>query len=85
MNEKKRSMASIDLAATGRRVFELREKAGLSVADLQQQMGLASPQAIYRWQRGETLPTIDNLVALSSILGVPIDEILVVEVPEGRK
>jgi len=78
MGEKKRSMAVIDLAGTGRRVYELREKAGLSVAQLQQQMGLASPQAIYRWQRGETLPTIDNLVLLAEILGVSLEEILVI-------
>ena len=79
MNEKKRSMVSIDLTATGRRVFELREKAGYSVSDLQQQMGLASPQAIYRWQRGETLPTIDNLVLLAEILGVTMEDILVIK------
>ena len=78
MGEKKRPMAVIDLAGTGRRVYELREKAGLSVAQLQQQMGLASPQAIYRWQRGETLPTIDNLVLLAEILGVSLEEILVI-------
>ena len=78
MGEKKRLMAVIDLAGTGRRVYELREKAGLPVAQLQRQMGLASPQAIYRWQRGETLPTIDNLVLLAEILGVSLEEILVI-------
>ena len=34
---------------------------------------------IYKWQRGETLPTIENLVALSCIVGVRIDEILAAE------
>ena len=52
--------------------------------DLQQMLGFATPQAIYKWQQGLTLPSVDNLVALSSIFGVPIDKILVVEVPVGR-
>lgn len=75
----------INLAKTGENILALRRKRGLSVRALQHLLGFATPQAIYKWQQGLTLPTIDNLVALSAILGVPIDEILVVEVPEGRK
>jgi len=40
-------------------------------------MGFATPQAIYKWQHGESLPTVDNLVALSVIFAVPIDTILI--------
>ena len=40
-------------------------------------MGFATPQAIYKWQHGESLPTVDNLVALSAIFSVPIDAILI--------
>ncbi|MDD6142849.1 MAG: helix-turn-helix transcriptional regulator [bacterium] len=36
-------------------------------------------EAIYKWQRGDALPTVDNLVALSAVLGVPVEGILVVE------
>ena len=67
----------IDMAATGRVIKALREQNGYSVQDIQEYFGFDQPQAIYRWQRGETLPTVDNLYALSSLLGTPIKEILV--------
>ena len=64
---------------TGERISALREARGLTVRQLQRLLGFATPQAIYKWQHGETLPTIDNLVALSAILEVPISEILVTD------
>ena len=67
----------IDMAATGRNITRLRENAGLSVKELQEKMELASLQAIYRWQRGETIPSIDNLIILADVLGVSMNEIIV--------
>ena len=68
---------TIDMIATGRNIIRLREAAGLSVRELQDIFGFATPQAIYKWQHGTALPTIDNLVVLASVLGVRIDDILV--------
>jgi len=68
----------IDTAATGRNIADLRLQRGLSVRDLQNALGFATPQAIYKWQKGQSLPSLDNLVILSAILHVPIDGILVV-------
>lgn len=67
----------IDLVATGKNIRDLRKAKGLSVADLQEYFGFEAPQAIYKWQAGKSLPSTDNLFALSHLLGVPIDEILV--------
>lgn len=67
----------VNMRLTGQRISALREARGLTVRQLQRMLGFATPQAIYKWQHGETLPTIDNLVALSAILNVPIEEILV--------
>ena len=67
----------IDLAATGRNIAALRARRGLSVRQLQDMLGFATPQAIYKWQRGASLPTVDNLVALACILQVNVDAILV--------
>ncbi len=47
--------------------------------DLQNIFGFATPQAIYKWQHGAAMPSIDNMVVLAAVLGVTIDEILVVE------
>ena len=67
----------IDTVATGQNILKLRKKAGLSVADLQNIFGFSSPQAIYKWQHGASLPTVDNLVVLSVVLNTKIDNILV--------
>lgn len=67
----------IDLAATGRNINRLRQERGLSVRDLQRYFGFENPQAIYKWQYGQSLPSVDNLYALSALLGVPMNEILV--------
>ena len=69
----------VDMKQTGQRIAALRVRNGISVRDLQLMLGIATPQAIYKWQRGETLPSIENLAALAFILGVPMDEILAVE------
>ena len=67
----------IDLEATGRNIVRLRRKRGLTVRDLQRYFGFEEPRAIYKWQHGENLPSVDNLYALSRILQVPMDSILV--------
>ena len=69
----------IDVTATGLNISQLRTKAGMSVRDLQNVFGFATPQAIYKWQRGETLPALDNMVVLAAVFGVTVDEILVCE------
>lgn len=68
---------TIDLKATGRRIESLRKAQGLSVRDLQTFFAFEHPQAIYKWQWGECLPSVDNLFALSRLLRTPIDNILV--------
>ena len=67
----------IDMIATGKNILSLRREKGFTVRDLQEFFGFEEPQAIYRWQYGKTLPSVDNLYALSAILGVSMEEILV--------
>ena len=70
-------LPSIDLIGTGIRITELRQQTGLTVRDLQDIFGFNTPQAIYRWQRGLTLPTLDNLVVLAAVFGTTLDAIIV--------
>ena len=72
---------TINLALTGANITNLRKAAGLTVTDLQKAFGFNSPQAIYKWQQGRALPTLDNLVVLAAVLGVRIDDILVYRDP----
>ena len=67
----------IDLEATGENITRLRKDRGLTVRDLQNWFGFEEPQAIYKWQKGKSLPTVDNLYALGALLDVPMEEIMV--------
>ncbi len=80
-----KSYPVIDMAATGANIARLRKEQGYTVADLQAFFGFEAPQAIYKWQQGKSLPSTDNLFALSRFLGVTIEEILVAEKPKYRK
>jgi len=71
------TMMSIDMINTGANITRLREEKGLSVRDLQNIFGFATPQAIYKWQHGTTLPSVDNLVILANVLDVHMEDILV--------
>ena len=67
----------IDMVETGKNIMRLREERGMTVRDLQAYFGFEEPQAIYKWQRGKSLPTVDNLYALGALLDVPMEDILV--------
>ena len=69
----------VDMKLTGQNIASLRMKRGISVREMQQMLGFSTPQSIYKWQRGEALPAIENLAALACILGVAMDDILAVE------
>ncbi len=73
------NIPTIDMVKTGQNIIELRKQKGLSVKDLQEVFGFTTPQAIYKWQQGSALPTIDNLVVLAAIFGVAVDDILVID------
>ena len=48
----------------------------MEFADIQSVFGFNTPQAIYKWMRGDTMPTIDNIVVLADVLGVEICDII---------
>ena len=73
------NLPAIDMIQTGQNINRLRKQAGLSVRDLQDIFGFATPQAIYKWQQGVALPTIDNLVVLAAVLQVRMDDILITD------
>lgn len=74
------TMPTINMTATGQNITKLRKDAGLTVKDLADIFGFTTPQAVYKWQHGVAMPTLDNLVVLAAVFGVSMDEIIVVEV-----
>ena len=69
----------VDLVKTGENITRLMKINNIKISDLQEILGFEYPQAIYKWKRGECLPTIDNLIILSSIFKVPIDKIIITD------
>ena len=75
-----RTIPFIDTVATGQNIDKWRISAGMSVRDMQMVFGFSTPQAIYKWIRGTSLPTVDNLVILAAMFEVTIDDIVVIDV-----
>ena len=72
-------MPIINLEKTGMKLKDLIKKNDIKVIDLQKNLGFNNSQSIYKWFRGENLPTIDNLLIIATMLGVTIDDLLVKE------
>lgn len=70
---------AINMTETGNNIIALRKAAGLTVKDIQEVLGFNTPQAVYKWQHGDALPTLDNLVILAKIFNVKVDDILAVD------
>lgn len=67
----------LDPVATGRNIDDIRRDRNLSVAALKDALGLSTTNAIYKWFRGDSMPTLDNIVILSSILKVSINDMII--------
>ena len=68
---------TINTVATGKRIKELRKEHNLKVREIMEALGLESEQAIYKWQRGDSVPTLDNLLVLSELFDCRMDDIVV--------
>ena len=66
----------VDMKATGIKLHNLRLQKKMSIKQLQHIMGFEYPEAIYKWESGRTIPTVDNLIFLSEIYNVKIDDII---------
>ena len=70
---------TIHQEATGRNIKNLMKEKGYKVRQVQEAMGFENPQAVYKWLKGKSLPNLDNLLVLSRLLKVSIEEILVTD------
>ena len=68
---------------TANRLMQYRKKAGLSQEELADKLGV-SRQAVSKWECAESSPDTDNLIALSKIYGVSLDELINNE-PQDKK
>lgn len=73
------NIPTINLLMTGANINSLRKKANMSVKDVQKVFGFSTPQAIYKWIHGKSLPSVDNLLILANVFDVSIEDILSVD------
>lgn len=59
----------------GERLVALRQGGGYSQEQIAMQLGVTR-QAVSRWERGESIPDIDNLVSLAGVYQTSVDELL---------
>lgn len=69
----------INMEATGNNIARMRRLKGITIRQIQEEMGFNTPQAIYKWQNGSTLPSLENLVVLAEMFETTISEIVVVK------
>ena len=67
----------IDPVGTGINLKTLITDSGYTIAGIGRKLGIADMSTLYKWLRGDTLPGIDNMLALSILLNVTINDILV--------
>ena len=75
------SKTSINMRRTGSNLQRLARESGYSVKDIQKYLHLSCPQPVYRWYKGSILPSVDNLLRLSELFHVHMEELLVKEYP----
>lgn len=70
---------SIQQQETGENIRRLLKTNGYTVKDVQEVMGFENPQAVYKWLSGKSLPNLENLLILSKLLNISIENILVID------
>ena len=70
-------MPTIDIEKTGHNIDRIRKEKGISIKEMQEIFGFSTVNAVYNWISGKRLPSIDNLVILSSVFDMTINDILV--------
>lgn len=72
-------MPTINMIETGKNIKTIITLNNIKIVQIQQILGFNTPQAIYKWFRGEAMPTIDNMVVLAATLNTTLDNLIVTE------
>lgn len=70
-------MPIVDMNATGKNIKKIMKENNFTIAKVQDILGFNTPQAIYKWMRGDAMPTIDNMVILANVFDTTIDNLIV--------
>lgn len=70
---------SINMEATGANIKRLVRDRGYSMEEIMTITGVSTPQAVYKWYSGKSIPGIETLLVLSKVLGISVTRLLVLE------
>ena len=73
----------IDQIETGRKIKQIRQEQGFTVRDIQNVLGFDYPQAVYAWEQGKNIPTLDNLLVLAALFNVELKDLLITRLVEN--
>lgn len=77
--KKEAEMVTIDMMGTGKKIKAQMICADLTARDIAAACDLANPNAVWRWQKGQIMPTIDNLVIIADACGCKVDDLIAVK------
>ena len=72
-------MVTVNMAATGANIKNMMKVRNIKVKDVQTVCGFGTPQAIFKWMRGDCMPTIDNMIIIADMFDCKVDDIVVVD------
>lgn len=67
----------IDVESSCKKLKQLCEQKGYTAKDLQLALGLESRQSCYKWFAGKNIPSIDNLLIITHLLNVKLEDIII--------
>lgn len=75
--KKNKAYSDIDMERTGKILRQRMKEKGYSVGEIQKLLHLSCPQPVYRWLKGQILPSVNHLYMLSQMLGCHMEDLLV--------
>ena len=75
----------IDNSLTGQHLREVCRKKNISASQVHELLCLGSTQTVYDWFKGRTLPSLENMVALSVLLGYTVEDLIILASPGEKK
>jgi transcriptional regulator with XRE-family HTH domain len=73
---------TIDMQKTGEKIRRIREASGYTVDEVSRYCGFETPRAVYKWQKGETMPSLDHMAMLAKLFNVPLGELVMLRQEE---
>ena len=73
------NMITVNMKKTGANIKNMMKARNIKATDIQEMCGFGTPQAVFKWMRGDCMPTIDNMIIIADMFGCTMDDIVVVD------